>query len=361
MSLVIQQSRSTAAAGPHGGNADSAAALARDFGVSRATVSYALNGKPGVSDGLRQKIIAEASRRGVRVPANELTTGGTVGMVVGDIQNPFYAELAREAVRAARDRDMEVLIANSDGDPKRVTRAASALTEAGAKGIILSTLNLDEGERVRELRNGHVPAVLLSRRIPQMEDIPFDGIDDYQAGRDLMDHVLGHGYQEIAIATGGFRSYATSRRIEGFLASAAAARITIPKNRVMSTELNIVGGDIAAEYLLAQDTLPEVVVCGADAIATGLINRLVHAGVSVPGDIAVVGFDGARGLRNPYIDLTTIVQPTHRMAVSAIQKLVELASGRRPADVQTIHSHRLHIGTTCGTHEQHESLEGEGK
>jgi LacI family transcriptional regulator len=328
----------------------SAAALARDLGVSRATISYALNGKSGVSDGLRHRILKEAKKRGLEVNTGATAHGGSVGLVLGDVMNPFYAELARETVRAARELDMEVLVANSDGNPSQVRRSVNALTEAGARGIILTTLNLDEGERIRELRQSHVPVVLLSRRIPQMQDIPFDGIDDFRAGRDLMDHVLGHGYRDIAIATGGFRSYATSRRIEGFLASAAAEGIAIPKNRIMSTELNIVGGDIAAEYLLGQSLLPEVVVCGADAIATGLINRLVHAGIRVPTDIAVVGFDGARGLRNAYIDLTTIVQPTHAMASSAIRKLVDLASGRRPDEIQTFHPHDLHVGSTCGAH-----------
>lgn len=342
MTAAVERRRST--------NSTSAAALAHDLGVSRATVSYALNGKPGVSDGLRHRILKEAKKRGLEVRTGTTARGGAVGLVLGDVMNPFYAELAKEAVRAARELDMELLIANSDGNPAQVRRSVNALTEAGARGIILTTLNLDDGERIRELRQSHIPVVLLSRRIPQIQDIPFDGIDDFQAGRDLMDHVLSHGYRDIAVATGGFRSYATSRRIEGFLASAAEAGIVIPKKRIMSTELNIVGGDIAAEYLLGQKTLPEVVVCGADAIAAGLINRLVHAGVSVPADMAVVGFDGARGLRNAYIDLTTIVQPTHAMASSAIRKLVDLASGRRPHDIQTFHAHELHIGSTCGFH-----------
>lgn len=341
----------TAVERPRSTHGSSAAALARDLGVSRASVSYALNGKSGVSDGLRHRILKEAKKRGMEVNTGSTVHGGSVGLVLGDVMNPFYAELAKEAVRAARALDMEVLVANSDGNSAQVRRSVNALTDAGARGVILTTLNLDDGERIRELRKSHVPVVLLSRRIPQMQDIPFDGIDDLEAGRDLMDHVLAHGYRDIAVATGGFRSYATSRRIEGFLASAIEAGISIPKNRIMSTELNIVGGDIAAEYLLEQKSLPEVVVCGADAIATGLINRLVHAGVRVPDDIAVVGFDGARGLRNPYIDLTTIVQPTPDMAASAIRKLVELASGRNPEDVQTFHPHELHIGSTCGTHQ----------
>ena len=337
-----------AAVRPRTTQGTSAAALARDLGVSRAAVSYALNGKPGVSDWLRHRILKEAGKRGLEIHNGTTVNGGAVGLVLGDIENPFYAELSREAVRAARDLDMEVLVANCDGDSNQVRRSINALTEAAARGIILSTLNLGDGERIRELRQSHVPVALLSRRIPQMQEIPFDGIDDFHAGRDLMNHVLGHGYQDIAVATGGFRSYATSRRIEGFRASAAEAGIAIPTNRIMATELNIVGGDIAAEYLLGQPSLPEVVVCGADAIATGLINRLVHAGVRVPDDIAVVGFDGARSLRSAYIDLTTIVQPTRDMAASAIRKLVDLASGRRPAEIQTIHPHHFHIGSTCG-------------
>lgn len=326
--------------------------LARELGVSRAAVSYALNGKPGVSPVLRRKILDAAKMAGL---ADEMTGSapvGSIGLILADLGNPFYADIARVATNAAREHSVELILSHSEDEPASIAKAAENMSSIGVKGIILTTLNIGEGGLIRDLRKRHTPIVLLSRRVPQLADIPFDGIDDFHAGFELMHHVIKRGYTEIAIATGGFASYATSQRIQGFLSAANQAGIQIPKARIMSTRLNRLGGDIAAEYLLDHGKLPQVVVCGADAIATGLINRLALAGVSVPDDIAIVGFDGVPGTESPFLDLTTIVQPTEEMSRGSIEKILKLAGGGKIDNPITIHKHKLHIGRSCGTPKQ---------
>ncbi|MGD7003767.1 LacI family DNA-binding transcriptional regulator [Corynebacterium halotolerans] len=330
--------------------ASTSADLARELGVSRAAVSYALNGKPGVSPSLRKKILTKARRKGLIAKDIDSSSIGSIGMILADLGNPFYANIATAATKTARDQSVELLLSHSADSPEAIAKAAENMAQSGVKGIILTTLNIGEGGLVRDLRTRRTPIVLLSRRVPQLADIPFDGIDDFRAGYELMTHVISHGYTEIAIATGGFSSYATSQRIEGFLAAAEVEGVHIPKTSVMSTSLNVLGGDIAAEYLLENGKLPQVVVCGADAIATGLINRLALAGVSVPSDIAIVGFDGIAGTQHPFLDLTTIVQPTEKMARSSIAKILQLASGETIDNPITIHSHKLHLGGSCGNH-----------
>lgn len=324
--------------------------LARELGVSRATVSYAINGKPGVSPVLRRKILEAAKKAGLVDDPSESTPIGSIGLILADLGNPFYADIARVATNAAREQSVELILSHSEDEPASIAKAAENMSRIGVKGIILTTLNIGEGGLIRDLRKKHTPIVLLSRRVPQLVDIPFDGIDDFYAGFELMHHVIKHGYTDIAIATGGFASYATSQRIRGFLAAANQAGVHIPKTRVMSTRLNRLGGDIAAEHLLDHGKLPQVVVCGADAIATGLINRLALAGVSVPDDIAIVGFDGVPGTESPFLDLTTIVQPTEEMSRGSIRKILTLAAGGKIENPITIHKHKLHIGSSCGNH-----------
>lgn len=331
-------------------NPPTSADLARRLGVSRASVSYALNGKPGVSLTLRKKILKSALEMGLIEEFNSATPSGAIGMILADVGNPFYADIAKAATTSAREHSVELILSHSEDDPISIAKAARNMVRMGVKGIILTTLNIGEGELIREMRKERTPLVLLSRRMPQLEDIPFDGIDDFRAGYELMQHVVEHGYSDIAIATGGFSSYATSQRIKGFLAAAHENGIEIPKSSIMSTKLNRLGGDIAAEYLLDRGRLPQVVVCGADAIATGLINRLSLAGVTVPQDIAIVGFDGIAGTESPFLDLTTIVQPTAEMAQGSIEKILKLAMGEKVENPVSIHTHKLHIGTSCGTH-----------
>ena len=324
--------------------------LAQELGVSRASVSYALNGKPGVSPELRKKILTTARRRGMISKEIDKSSIGSIGMILADLGNPFYAAIAVEATKSARDQKVELLLSHSEDNPEAIAKAAENMAKSGVKGIILTTLNVGDGALVRDLRSRHTPIVLLSRRVPQLAEIPFDGIDDYRAGYELMSHVISHGYSEIAIATGGFSSFATRQRIEGFLAAAEIEGVHIPRTSVMSTSLNVLGGDIAAEHLLGSGKLPQVVVCGADAIATGLINRLAVAGISVPEDIAIVGFDGIPSTQHPFLDLTTIIQPIDTMAQGAIAKILKLAAGETIENPITIHPHKFHIGSSCGDH-----------
>lgn len=324
--------------------------LAQELGVSRASVSYALNGKPGVSPGLRQRILKTARRKGLISKEIDKTSVGSIGMILADLGNPFYAAIAAEATKAARSQQVELLLSHSDDEPEAIAKASENMAQSGVKGIILTTLNVGEGALVRDLRSRHTPIVLLSRRVPQLSEIPFDGIDDFGAGYALMAHVISHGYRDIAIATGGFSSFATRQRIKGFLAAAEEKSIHIPRTSVMSTSLNVLGGDIAAEHLLGSGKLPQVVVCGADAIATGLINRLAVAGISVPEDIAIAGFDGIPSTQHPFLDLTTIIQPIDLMARGAIAKILKLAAGEDIENPITIHPHKLHIGSSCGVH-----------
>ena len=276
-------------------------------------------------------------------------------MILADIGNPFYSELAENATRIAREMDLELVVSHSADSPTAVKQAVVRMARLGVEGVILTTLNSDDHEVLGGPLLRSLPIVSLSRRVPERPEIPFDGIDDFLAGMELMSHVLSHGFKEIAIATGGFRSYATSQRIQGFKKVAEEAGISIPRESIMSTELNDLGGDLAAEYLLGRGKLPEVVVCGADAIAAGLINRLAVAGVVVPKDICVVGFDGTRGIKNPFFDLTTIVQPTSEMARGAIEKILSLAREGSVEETISIHKHRLHIGSTCGIHKEGDS------
>lgn len=327
----------------------SAAALARSLGVSAAAVSYALHGKPGVSDALRSRILAAARERGMPIPqAAAVSVESTVfGLVLADVLNPFYSELAVTVTDAARSFGHEVFISQTADEQASIDQAVSAMIAHNVDAMILTVSQADDASLTRLLRRAHTPFVQLSRR-NLGTDADFVGIDDFRAGSDMARHLLDHGYRRLAIIAGSPMSSASRVRAEGYRKALRSAGVALPHFWNITAGLNEADGIRAAEYLLGQSELPEAVICGTDSIALGLISVLHAHGLRVPDDIAVVGFDGLTGARSRLVDLTTVVQPRLEMAQRAMG-LVRHRLSDPNAEAQSIYcNYKLYIGRSCG-------------
>lgn len=331
----------------------SAASLARRLGVSSAAVSYALNGRPGVSENLRRRILDEARAAGVPVAVDAQEKQGTLvfGLILADISNPFYAELATSVTDVGRARGIEVFLTSVRDHPESAEGAVRALIRHDVDGVIITSLDADNAAVCRPLRAAGIPFVLVSRRLANME-ADFVGINDYAAGRDIMAHVLADGHDRIAIIAGRRSSTASRQRLAGFLAQMRSGGVQPRHEWIISGGLNEDNGARATEYLLDLGDLPDAIVCGTDAIAFGVISTLASHGVRVPEDVAVTGFDGLSAARSPMLDLTTIVQPRQEMAVNALRLLSLRQGGGGGAPQAITCTHQLHVGTSCGRHQK---------
>ncbi|WP_255949777.1 LacI family DNA-binding transcriptional regulator [Streptomyces odontomachi] len=329
----------------------SAADVARAVGVSPATVSYVLNGRDGVSQEMRERVLKTAQELG-HIPsarARRLREQRTrvIGLVLTDIANPFYTEIAAGTVDSARARGYEVFFAHTQENAETLDNVIDTMIARNVDGVVLTVLHPDDGEVIRRIRRAHIPFVQLSRRIPFLE-ADFVGIDDSAAAVELMHHVLDHGYEDVALVAGPRNSTASAARVDGFRAAARARRIPLPADRITSTYLSEAGGRRAASRLLDADPLPRAIVCGSDAIAAGVIGALALRGVRVPEDVAVTGFDGLFPEASPLAALTTVNQPRRDMAGVALDLLVHRIDGVGGAYQSLIQPHELRIGTTCG-------------
>lgn len=329
----------------------SAASVARAAGVSAATVSYVMNGKTGVSPETRRHIISVANELGFRPRASGpgLAPQRTrlIGLVLPNIVNPMYTRWAQGVITAAAEAGYEVFTATTQDDAAVLCQITSTLATRNVDGVILAAAFREDATALRILRTARIPFVYLSRRSTYLEG-DFVGIDDSAAASLVMEHVLSHGYREIATVIGPRFSSASLAREQAFIRTAAQAGLDIRGDWKISTQLNNMGGRMAARRLFAADRRPRAILCGSDEIAIGVMEYVVSQGLRIPEDIAVTGSDGLPHSISGLINLTTIIQPQQEMANEAFAILLKRMEKPSTLYQSLTCAHQLHIGRTCG-------------
>jgi len=328
----------------------SAAAVARAAGVSAAAVSYVLNGKGGVSTETRRHIIGVANELGFRPRKSQAADPHrtrVIGLILPNIINPMFPRWAQSIITAAAESGYEVFVATTQDDAEVLAQVTATLAHRNVDGIILAAALREDSTALRTLRSARIPYVCLSRRADFLQS-DFVGIDDDAAAALLMEHMLSHGYTEIATVIGPRFSTASLAREQAFVRAAAGAGVTITGDRRISTRVNNEGGRIAAERLFSSERPPRAVVCGSDELAIGVMEYALAQGLRIPEDVAVAGCDGLPHSRSGLINLTSVVQPQQEMAQEAFAMLLKRMDAPSNTYSSLICPHRLHLGRTCG-------------
>lgn len=327
------------------------AEVARRAGVSRAAASYALNGKPGVGPKTRERVLAVAGELEFR--PNKLARGlrdghsKAIGLLLADVSNPFYPEIAAGVVEAAKALDYKVLLSHTGDDARQQASEAHALLDHRCDGLIFTTLTDADRPLLSQLTRHGIPFVQLVRRV-QGTVADFVGIDDEAGGRVVAEYLLGLGYRDIALVAGPQRSSASRARAHGLLRALADHRVSMPPQRQAESTLTRDGGYQAAQGLLAKGRAPRVIACGNDLIALGVIDALIDARLSVPGDVAVIGYDDMSFASSRPIGLSTIRQPRHEMGIEAAKLLITRIQHPDSPPRERILPYSLVPRRTCG-------------
>lgn len=329
----------------------SAAAVARSAGVSSATVSYIMNGRPGASTETRRHVVKIANEMGYRPnghsPGHDPLLTRVVGLILPNIVNQMYTGWAQYIIDATAAEGFDVFVATTQDDPESLAQVAGTLAARNVDGVIIAAALREDARALRTLRQKRIPYVCLSRRSDHLPG-DFVGIDDDSAAAELMRHILEHGYREIATVIGPRFSTASIAREQAFVRTAKAAGVLISGERKISTRLNSDGGRVAAEKLLGSAVPPRAIVCGSDEIAIGVMEHALSLGLRIPEDVAVAGSDGLPHSRSLLIGLTTIVQPVKEMAERSFELLLDQITSPRSTYAHSVCTHRLHVGRTCG-------------
>ncbi|GAA2669237.1 MULTISPECIES: LacI family DNA-binding transcriptional regulator [Streptomyces violaceoruber group] len=320
--------------------------VARRAGVSIRTVSNVVNGSVPVSDELRVRVQAALDELDYRpnLVARNLRRGrsGMIALVVPELDVPYFAELAREVITAARTHGYVVMLDQTDGDGERERELLGRESRATMfDGLLLSPLSISADELRR--RTNRVPVVLLGEHI-------FNGsfhhvaIDNVAAARDATEHLVGLGRRRIAAI--GDQPYSTGEtaqlRTAGYRQALEHAGLTVDEELIVPTpRFHRHLGAQAMERLLALPEPPDAVFCYNDLLAIGAMHALARAGVRVPEDIAVVGVDGIQEGRYSSPSLTTVAPDKAAIARTAVSTLLGVIDGSAPAPTEAKAPHRL--------------------
>lgn len=267
--------------------------VAKAAGVSVMTVSRVINGKPDVSVATRQRVLEIAERLGYR--PNRIARGlatkhtGTLGLVVPDVANPFFAEVARGVEHVAYAGGYNVFLCNTDEDPAREMAVLRSLEEKRVDGLVLCSSRLEDKE-LRAALVHHSAAVLVNRRL-EGDNMSAVLVDDEMGGWMATQHLLQAGHRAIGFLAGPLASRSGQQRHKGYRAALAAAGVRYDPHRVRHCSPTVEGGlHIARELLTAQLKLTAL-FCYNDLVAVGALQACAELGLHVPDDVAVVGFD----------------------------------------------------------------------
>jgi LacI family transcriptional regulator len=303
--------------------------VAREAGVSAQTVSRALNNKGEISSETRERVLATVERLGYR--PNTLARGlvtqktSTLGLVVPDIANPFFSEVARGAEDAAHGAGFSLLLCNTMEDSSREIEALRTLEAQRVDGIVLCSSRLSEEEFGAML--ARLPAVILVNREASGSDLRSVCIDDEAGAWRATQHLLNNAHRSIAFLAGPPASQSGRRRAQGH--QRALAEAGVPVDPALSVECtpHLEGGYNAARQLLASRPDIDAFLCYNDLVAVGALQACAALDRRVPEDVAVVGCDDIllAGLVKP--PLTTLRSDKRALGAEAVRLLLRKLAG----------------------------------
>ncbi len=299
--------------------------VARLAGVSTSTVSHVINNNRFVSEAVREKVTSAVSQLNYAPSALarslKLNQTRTIGMLLTASSNPFYSEVVRGVERSCYERGYSLVLCNTEGDEDRMNRSLETLLQKRVDGLLIMCTE------------SHLPSAELLNRYPSIPSVmmdwaPFEGSSDIIQDNSLLGgematrHLIARGYTRIACIAGPQDKTPARLRLEGYRQAMASAGLPVPEGYIVSSDFEFQGGFNAMNTLLSLNPLPQAVFTCNDAMAVGVYHALYQAGMSIPGDMAVMGYDDIELARYMTPPLSTIHQPKDELGELAIDTLL---------------------------------------
>ncbi|MFI6095734.1 LacI family DNA-binding transcriptional regulator [Lentzea sp. NPDC051213] len=308
--------------------------VAQKAGVSIGTVSNVVNRPHVVAAGTRNRVQAAIEELGyVRdESARQLRAGSSraLGLLVLDLGNPFFVDVARGAEQAAHDAGLNMITCNSGQRVDREVSYLAMLAELRVRGVLVSPVGT-AADSLALFRRGAIPYVLVDRRSPDGTSCSVS-VDDVAGGALAARHLVETGHRNIAFVNGPAVLVQCREREQGFCSEIGDADLSILEVEALTVE----SGRDAGSRILGISPRPTAVFCANDLLALGVLQTMVGAGVRVPEDISIVGYDDIEFASAAAVPLTSVRQPAARIGQKAAELLIEETSGAGAHRHQTV-------------------------
>jgi LacI family transcriptional regulator/LacI family repressor for deo operon, udp, cdd, tsx, nupC, and nupG len=315
--------------------------VAREAGVSKATVSAVLNDRGSVKDSTRTRVLQAIDTLNYR-PSQLAPSTGThelksLGIVVKEIDNPYYADVVLGARARAVESGYSLVVLSSEGEYDAERRAVELMRAKQIDGLIATPV-LDEHADLShffELKRRNYPFVLLEavRGVPAS----LVDVDNVEASRRAVEHVISLGHTRIAHFAGPEYSMHTHERVDGVRRACSASRLAFGDADIIAAGAHLESGYRAGLAYFgtgSAESRPTAVTCYNDLVAIGLMRALRELGLRVPQQVSVVGFDDIPLAQYVDVPLTTVRVPTFRMGTIAADMLITHVESKTVVPVQ---------------------------
>ena len=313
--------------------------VAARAGVALSSVSRVLNDHPDVSPGMRDRVLRAVAEVGYEpdLLASSLRRGETktVGFIVADIVNPLFASILRGAERRLREAGYSVLLAHSEGDPRRDVESARLFRRRRVDGLLLSMTDETREDTFSELSQLDIPVVLLDREVEG--ELAFSAVlADHRVGvRRATEHLLDLGHRNLFLITGQEATRPSRERAAGFLEGLERREIRPVPDAVRFGNFSADFGSRAVEELLARPERPTALIAGGNLILTGIIATLRRHHLKIGRDIALVTCDDTPLAVFHEPPISVVARDTEDMGAIAAGLLLERFAGE-PARVENV-------------------------
>lgn len=304
--------------------------IAEAVGVSKTTVSMVLNEKKiNVSEETRKKIFQKAKEM-YYIPnfaAKSLSTNKseTIGIIVPDIENPFFSEMARAIEDRANKYNYNVILCNSDNDIKKEKRYVELLLSKQVDGMIF----ISGGESIKSIEKldaNHIPYVLVDRHI-KYPKIKCGVYCSNRAGiEEAFNYLFQKNRKKIVFVSGPQNLEGAISRLESYKMIMNSNNI-FDERYVFESEFSIEGGIKVTEKILSSGLDIEGIFYSSDTMAAGGIKTLIRQGYNIPSDISVIGYDNIKIAQILEPELTTVAQPIYKMGQQGCEQLIKIIKG----------------------------------
>lgn len=299
--------------------------VARLAGVSTTTVSHIINGTRYVSDELKTRVDKAITELGYR--PNSMARGlrrgesKTIGLIVPDNSNPFFAEILRTIENFGYSNGYSVILCNSDSDVKKEISYTELLYAKQVDGIVFITTN-NSVEHLQRLTNNGIPFVIIDRDL-HLADTDVILVDNFTGGYEATQYLISLGHRCIACIAGPSLLTPSADRVGGYKKALQEAGIEVTPEFIVTGDFQFEGGENGMKQLLSLKKRPTAVFACNDLMALGAMRALREAGLAIPQDMSLIGFDDIALTSVVSPSLTTIAQPIQEIARLSLQLLID--------------------------------------